>query len=131
MVLAYKAYEDIAELCLNLKLINTLPEHFESLDAVLHSKLISNSRLCDYLGETIGPNEAASDILLNSLNSTTTNVVIFGYLTFQSYLDLEFTPRNLGIVDAEDKETVKLLRDHILDLADKFFSQFVTSVGKG
>lgn len=131
LVLAYKAYEDIAELCLHLKFINTLPEHLESSDKALHSNLISNSQLCAYLGETIRPNEAASDILLNALNSTTTNVLIFGYSIFQFYLDLEFTPRNLGIRNAKEKETINLLRDHILDLADKLFTQFVTSVGKG
>lgn len=128
--LAYQTFDDIAELNYKNGISSTKASHYISSNDLLHDSLISNHRLCEYLRNSSEKSNDAYQLLENSLNSKTKNVVVIGYFIKNSFLNQDFTARNLGVSKAIEKESMINLRVYLNAISNHMFSAFVKSIPK-
>lgn len=128
VVLAYQAFDDISELCFHQKLLDKKPSQYTSSNELLHEELVSNTKLCDYLKKSANKSDEAIDLLYDSLEGNSKDVVVFGNFLTKLFLKQDFTSRNLGISNASDKNSMLNLRNYLNSISNRLFTVMVKSL---
>ena len=130
VVLAYQAFDDIAELSFANGIFSTKPSHFKSSNDLLHEAIVNNKKLCNYLLKSSEKSDDAFQLLHDSINLKEKNVVIFSYFIQKCFLNQDFTAKNVGVSQAIDKENIINLKNYINAISNNMFTTFVKTIAK-
>ncbi len=128
VICAYKAFQDIAEMCFHKNIISTDAKHFISANDLLHESLTSNSILCEYLLKNTEKSDSVFPLLKSAVDKSSNNVMVFAYLLFSFYLNSSFTIRNVGFHRASQKMMLNIFKNYILDLSDLLFIKLIAHI---
>ena len=128
VVLAYQAFDDISELCFHQKLLDKKPAFYTSSNELLHEELVNNTILCEYLKKSANKSDEAINLLYESLEAKSNDVVVFGYFLTKLFLKPDFTSKNLGVTNAAEKNSMLNLRNYLNLISNRLFTIMTKSL---